>query len=62
MKKTDFVFHFHNPNTQEATAIAFLQTAIKANAKRIEEIYLHHISSEKSPHLPIYNKTDEFHA
>ncbi len=56
MKKKDFIFQFHNPNTEETTTIFFLQTVLKANAKYIEKTVSHHVSSKEHRPPSIYNK------
>lgn len=37
-KKTKLNFHFHNPNTPEATAEYILKILIEVNQKKVERI------------------------
>lgn len=48
MKKTELIFRFQNPNTPTETANFFLQTMIKANEKRIDEMILHTVFEQKT--------------
>ncbi len=47
MKKRELIFRFQNPNTAEITAEFFLQTIIKANEKRMDELFLHTTENRK---------------
>ena len=37
MKKRKLTYHFHNPNTAEATADILLKVFIEANSKKVEK-------------------------
>ena len=61
MKKQDFIFHFHNPNDEEATAVFFLQMILKAKAKQIEESFFSNNIPQEKQFSAIYNKKDEIY-
>lgn len=48
MKNHKFIFKFHNPNSAEETAEAFLAIMLAANTEKIEEEILHNIEKEKA--------------
>ena len=47
MQEQNYIFRFHNPNTEEVTAAFFLRTAVEANAQKIEEMIVHIVSSKE---------------
>lgn len=38
MKKRKLIYHFHNPNTAEATADILLKVFIEANSEKVENV------------------------
>ncbi|MBQ2987946.1 MAG: hypothetical protein IKM00_09590 [Clostridia bacterium] len=61
MKEKNYVFRFHDPNTEEITALFFLKTAVEANMERIEEMILH-TAAAKGLERPAENDASSYSA